>query len=124
MKFINKATAIIFLFIIIYFSTLFPNAYQSLVLSLALSLFTFILAILIYKYKCVNLIAGVENRSNIDANKQSKYGGLLLFIISLMLLIAALIFFINPSFSKSPYMIILAIPIIIAIPFYIYKMNK
>lgn len=124
MKFINKATAIIFLFIVIYFSTLFPSEYQSLALSLALSLFTFILAILIYKFKYVNLIAGVESKSNIDANKQAKYGGLLLFIISIMLLIAALIFFINPSFTESPYMIILAIPIIIAIPFCIYKMNK
>lgn len=123
MKYVTKTTALIIIFALFVSLLFVPENWQGTYLSASLALLSFLAAILVYRFKCVQLIAGVEKNNNKHVDKQARYGGILLFIIALMSAITMLITIFFKEFSDSVYMIIFAIPIIAAIPYCLYKMN-
>lgn len=124
MKYVNKTVTLIIIFIVFILLILIPEKWQGTYIAGSISLLSLLAAILVYKYKCVQLIAGIDNNKGNDVDKQSKYGGILLFTIFCMSFIALLLTIFSKELSESLFMIILIIPIIIAIPFCIYKMNQ
>lgn len=126
MRFINKFSLCIFLLIGFLIRFLFPAEFRVLYFNIFMTITAFLVGILIYKYKCINLIAGIDSNKGNESNIEntSKYVGRLMFLIAFILGIATLLSLFVDGLFKSWYMVFFVGPIVVYAFYCLVKINQ
>lgn len=123
MRYVNKGSLSIVLFVGYLLQFSLPLGYRPYYLGIFLTVLFFLLGILIYKYKCINLIAGIDSNDEHNENA-SKYIGKLMFMISFAIGCASILSFFIDEFFTSWYSIIFIGPVLIYSFYCLVKCNQ